>query len=130
MNTLSHQAEFVRGSKMARFAAYLFVVALIISGLIFKSQPEGASELTSVGVVIAIAVLVFGACYALYLAVGAIRTGQFPASDAHVPMNCKVVRGLKAKIYSAIMALAGFSLGVFAILIIKITSVGGSLISS
>lgn len=125
MNTLSHQPELVRGSKRARLATYLFIAALIISGLIFKSQPENASVLTSVGVVIAIAVLVFGACYAIYLAVGAIRTGQFPASNAHVPMDCKVVRGYRAKVYSGIMVLAAVSLGLFAILVIRIAFASG-----
>lgn len=124
MSTLNPQIEFVRGSKEARLATYLFIAALIISGLIFKSQPESASLLAIVGVVIAIAVLAFGACYAIYLAVGAIRAGQFPASGAHVPMDCKVVRGYRAKLYSGIMVLTAVSFGIFAVLVVRVSFAG------
>lgn len=125
MSIPSHQAEFVRGSKSARLATYIFIASLIISGLIFKTQPKNNLMLTSVGVIIAIAVLAFGACYAIYLAVGAIRAEQFPAPDAHVPMGCKVVRGYKAKVYSGIMALVSISFGLFAILVVRIAFAGG-----
>jgi hypothetical protein len=124
MNDFSQRAEFIAGSKVARLGAYSFIVALVISGVIFKLQPEGgtspgASILVSVGFVIAISAMAFGACYAVYLAIGSMRAGQFPAPHAHVPTNCKITRGWKAKMSSGLMALSGIFMGAFAIFIVR-----------
>jgi hypothetical protein len=121
MNSSSDQIEVVASSRAARLGAYSFVAALIISGVIFKLQPGSglASALTGIGFAIAFFALVFGACYTIYLAIGSMRAGQFPAPHAHVPVNCKITRGYKARMSSGLMALSGISLAAFAALIVR-----------
>lgn len=117
--TRAEGVEIISSSRPARLGAGCVVIALATSGLILKLLPgsTAGSFVSRVSIVMAILAVLVGAFYTIYLAVGAIRAGQFPAPHAHVPAKCHVARGWHAKIFSGLLFCCGILLMAFAALI-------------